>query len=118
MKLVFIGLEDSGKTSLLHILKDKRLSQVVSNKYPQPEECVMDNIRYRIFDLSGHQSARKLWREYIMHVNAIVFLVDSADRDRFHIAREELHELLNLALVTKERRQAATVAAQPGDLAG
>ena len=29
-----------------------------------------------------------------MHVNAIVFLVDSADRDRFHIAREELHELL------------------------
>ena len=47
----------------------------------------MGNIRFRTFDLGGHEIARKIWREYLGMVDAIIFMVDSTDRERFWLAR-------------------------------
>lgn len=93
-KLTFIGPDDSGKTSLLHVLKDKGMIQLDANKYPLPEECVIENIRYRIFDLPGFERLNKIVHDYLIYSDAIIFIVDSADRKSFHIAKEVLNELL------------------------
>lgn len=55
----------------------------------------MGNVRFRTFDLGGHDTARKIWNEYFASVDAIIYMVDATDHDRFHISRNELENLLS-----------------------
>ena len=51
----------------------------------------MGKIQFKAFDLGGHDTARKLWRDYYaVGVDAIIYLVDAAERDRFAEAKHEL----------------------------
>lgn len=47
-----------------------------------------------LWDLGGQHKIRPLWKYYYQGVDAIIFVVDSADRSRFAEAAEELHHLL------------------------
>ncbi|KAL4493408.1 hypothetical protein ABPG72_007416 [Tetrahymena utriculariae] len=93
-KILFLGLDNAGKTTLLRRLKDGRLVQHDPTLGSHTEELVLGNVRFKAFDLGGHEAVRKTWKNYFASIDGIVYLVDSSDRTRFEESRIEFNKII------------------------
>ena len=93
-RIVFLGLDNAGKTTLLHTLRDGKVIVHEPTRHPQADELVIGNIRFKTHDLGGHAAARRLWKQYFTGIDGVVFLVDTTDHARIKEAGEELSALL------------------------
>eukprot|EP00606_Chrysophyceae_sp_TOSAG23-5_P000258 GSChrysophyteH2.ASY1.ANO1.353.1 assembled CDS len=94
-KLLFLGLDNAGKTTLLYTLKSGKLGSYNPTIAPNHEELIIGKVRFKTFDLGGHETAQKLWREYFASgVDGVVFVADASDRERFPEANRALNSLL------------------------
>ena len=95
IRVTMIGLDAAGKTTILFKLK---LGDVV---HAQPvvglnvETVQYKKVKFTIWDLGGQDKIRKLWKHYYKNTQALIFVVDSSDRERIELAKNELHKLLS-----------------------
>ena len=50
---------------------------------------------FTVWDVGGQDKIRPLWKHYYPNTQGVIFIVDSADRDRAGEARDELHRMMN-----------------------
>ncbi|KAG5181274.1 ADP-ribosylation factor family [Tribonema minus] len=95
-RIVVVGLDNSGKTTLINNIKPKKAStfEVTPTVGFQVESFAKDNLNFTIFDMSGQSRYRELWGHYYREVQAIIFVLDCTERVRMCVAKEELDELL------------------------
>ncbi|EAT89818.2 hypothetical protein SNOG_03087 [Parastagonospora nodorum SN15] len=103
MDITMIGLQNAGKTSLLRVLAGGEFTvEYVNVKLLAAQAGGNSNLRIQVYlltsgnswDLGGQPRFRSMWERYCRGVNAIVFIVDSADKEALPVAREELNLLL------------------------
>eukprot|EP01127_Copromyxa_protea_P010549 TRINITY_DN2569_c0_g1_i2.p1 TRINITY_DN2569_c0_g1~~TRINITY_DN2569_c0_g1_i2.p1 ORF type:complete len:132 (-),score=22.34 TRINITY_DN2569_c0_g1_i2:95-490(-) len=58
------------------------------------EQLVAGSVKFEAWDLGGQDSLRSYWSYFYEHTQAIIFVVDSADREHLPQAREVLLQLL------------------------
>lgn len=53
-----------------------------------------NNLKLQVWDLGGQSTIRPYWRCYYPNTNAVIYVVDSTDKNRIDTAKQELSTLL------------------------
>ncbi len=93
-RLCMIGLDNAGKTTILYKLKLNEVVATIPTIGFNVDEVTVKNLTMTIWDVGGQTKIRPLWQYYFENNDAVVFVVDSSDRERLAEAREELHAVM------------------------
>lgn len=55
---------------------------------------IVDGMHLKLWDVGGQENLRTLWNAYYAECNAIVFVVDSTDRERLEECKNTLKEVV------------------------
>ena len=95
LRLLLLGLDASGKTSLLFLLKMGEIQVTLPTIGFNVETVKRNNIEMTIWDIGGQDKVRRLWRHYYEGMQGLIYVIDSADRSRLQLAIEELCKVLD-----------------------
>jgi len=101
MRILMVGLDAAGKTTILYKLKLGEVVTTIPTIGFNVETVEYKNISFTVWDVGGQDKIRPLWRHYYQNTQGVIFVVDSNDRDRIddskdyeHSAKEELNRML------------------------
>jgi len=96
VRILCVGLDNSGKTTIINFLKPKKAQpgDIVPTVGFNVEEFEKNGVMFTIFDMSGQGRYRNLWEHYYKDVGGIIFCIDSTDEIRMCVAKDELETLL------------------------
>jgi ADP-ribosylation factor-like protein 1 len=121
-RILILGLDAAGKTTILYKLHCGEVVTTIPTIGFNVESVHYNNINFQVWDLGGQDSIRPFWRCYYQNADAIIYVVDSADRDRLGVSRTELHamldeeELKDAALLVFANKQDLEGALSPVDI--
>jgi ADP-ribosylation factor protein 1 len=93
-RLVMVGLDAAGKTTILYKLKLGEVVTTIPTIGFNVEAIEYGNLTLTVWDIGGQDKIRPLWRHYYSDTQGVIFVVDSNDTERFPMAKAELHNLL------------------------
>jgi len=95
VKILMVGLDAAGKTTILYKLKLNEVVTTIPTIGFNVESVKYKSLDFTVFDVGGQDRIRPLWKYYYAGIDAIIYVVDSADNERISDARDELEKMLS-----------------------
>ena len=94
VRVLVLGLDNAGKTTVLKKFNGEDINTVEPTLGFSIKTLEYQGFKLNVWDIGGQQTIRSYWRNYFEQTDAIIWVVDSADRWRLEQCRDELHGLL------------------------
>ncbi|CAM1326116.1 ARL3 (predicted) [Pycnogonum litorale] len=94
LRILLLGLDNAGKTTLLKFLASEDVSHITPTQGFNIKSVQSDGFKLNVWDIGGQRKIRPYWRNYFDNVDVLIYVIDSADRKRFEETGVELSELI------------------------
>eukprot|EP00054_Salpingoeca_dolichothecata_P014682 m.83356 g.83356 ORF g.83356 m.83356 type:complete len:180 (+) comp21116_c0_seq2:95-634(+) len=93
-KVIIVGLDNAGKSTILYQLLLNEVVVTSPTIGSNVEEVVYKNLHFCMWDIGGQESLRKSWASYYTGTQCLIMVIDSTDRERLGLIKEEMHKML------------------------
>nr|KAF6324063.1 ADP ribosylation factor like GTPase 2 [Myotis myotis] len=104
LRLLMLGLDNAGKTTILKKFNGEDIDTISPTLGFNIKTLEHRGFKLNIWDVGGQKSLRSYWRNYFESTDGLIWVVDSADRQRMQDCQRELQSLL-----VEERLAGATL---------
>ncbi|KAM3598554.1 uncharacterized protein V6R79_019533 [Siganus canaliculatus] len=94
-KVIIVGLDNAGKTTILYQFLTKEAVHTSPTIGSNVEEITVQKTHFLVWDIGGQESLRASWFSYFCNTEIVIVVVDSTDRERLTLTKEELHRMLS-----------------------
>ncbi|KAM3921653.1 uncharacterized protein RB166_011071 [Leptodactylus fuscus] len=122
-RILLLGLDAAGKTTILYKLKlNETVTTIPTIGFNVETVEPIRNVTFTVWDVGGQDRIRVLWKHYYLNTDGLIFVVDSADPERFLEASSELSAILEsdemrgVPFVVLANKQDLPGSRQPGEL--
>ncbi|XP_064314186.1 ADP-ribosylation factor-like protein 3 [Phalacrocorax carbo] len=93
LRIILLGLDNAGKTTLLKRLASEEVSTITPTQGFNVKSVHSHGFKLNVWDIGGQRSIRSYWRKYLGSTDLLIYVIDSADQKRFEETGQELAEL-------------------------
>lgn len=94
LRILLLGLDNAGKTTLLKVLASEDISHITPTQGFNIKSVQSKGFKLNVWDIGGQRRIRPYWKNYFENTDLLIYVIDSSDRKRFEETGEELTELL------------------------
>ncbi|KAL3270125.1 hypothetical protein HHI36_009183 [Cryptolaemus montrouzieri] len=94
LRLLLLGLDNAGKTTILKIMASEDVTHVTPTAGFNIKSVVSDGFKLNVWDIGGQRKIRPYWKNYFENTDVLIYVVDSSDKKRLEETGIELFELL------------------------
>ena len=96
-KIKMFGLDDTGKTTILYLLKYGTKIITIPTIGFNCETIENDNHEKHmaIWDVGGHKKLRPLWKHYLSNTNGLIWVYDISKKEKYEESQNGLKLILN-----------------------
>ncbi|CAL1546629.1 unnamed protein product [Lymnaea stagnalis] len=100
--VLILGLDNAGKTTFLEQTKTKfnrnyqgmNLAKITSTVGLNIGKIDVGTSRLNFWDLGGQEELQSLWDKYYVESHAVIYIVDSSDRERVEESKEAFEKMV------------------------
>ncbi|KAG6938446.1 ADP ribosylation factor like GTPase 5C [Chelydra serpentina] len=93
-KVIIVGLDNAGKTTILYQFLMNEVVHTSPTIGSNVEEIILRKTHFLMWDIGGQETLRSTWNTYYSNTEFVILVIDSTDRERLTVTKEELYKML------------------------
>ena len=77
--ILILGLDDSGKTTLLNYLLNQDVKDVKPTLGVNSQTINFCGITLNVYDLGGQKAIREYWQYYYENIDGLIYVIDASE---------------------------------------
>ncbi|KTF74313.1 hypothetical protein cypCar_00043550, partial [Cyprinus carpio] len=83
VRILLLGLDNAGKTTILKQLASEDISHITPTQGFNIKSVQSQGFKLNVWDIGGQRKIRPYWRNYFENTDLLIYVIDSSDRKRF-----------------------------------